>query len=176
MRRHTTGPASERETGSRGRADRAILTLYWLASGYGLRAWRSFTALAALAIVITVLMTGWGLAAAVAPQTLHGTTTAGRITATLRTTTPQPPPAGQRWTAERARTSAEITLDAFVFRTTDLPLTPPEPGSKTSPGSSARCCSHSDSSPSATASRGDRPRAPAKGRHGHRHRIGDSSS
>ncbi|MHB1430616.1 MAG: pentapeptide repeat-containing protein [Streptosporangiaceae bacterium] len=124
MRRHTTGPASERETGSRGRADRVILTLYWLASGYGLRAWRSFTALAALAVVITALMTGWGLAASAAPQTLRGTSSAGRISGTLTTTTPKLPPAGQRWTSERVRTSAEVALDAFVFRTTDLPLTP----------------------------------------------------
>src|SRR6266540_2889581 len=37
MRRHSpTAPAAER----------AILTLYWLASGYGLRAWRALTALA----------------------------------------------------------------------------------------------------------------------------------
>lgn len=115
-----TRPAVSRS----GELQMSAITAYWLASGYGLRAWRSFAALAALAVVITVLMTGWGLGAAAAPQTLHGTTTVGRITATLRPTTPQPPPPGQRWTAERVRTSAEITLDAFVFRTTDLPLTP----------------------------------------------------
>jgi Pentapeptide repeats (9 copies) len=47
MRRHTSGPLSEREIGSRGRVDRVVLTVYWVVSGYGLRAWRAFTWLAA---------------------------------------------------------------------------------------------------------------------------------
>jgi len=48
MRRHTSGPANGRESASRGQVDRAVLTVYWLISGYGLRAWRAFTWLAAV--------------------------------------------------------------------------------------------------------------------------------
>ena len=42
MRRHAYGEAGAGGTASRGRADRGVLTAYWLISGYGLRAWRSF--------------------------------------------------------------------------------------------------------------------------------------
>jgi uncharacterized protein YjbI with pentapeptide repeats len=50
MRRHAGSP-SDNDTGeaSRGQIERAVLTAYWLASGYGLRAWR---ALAALTVVL----------------------------------------------------------------------------------------------------------------------------
>ncbi len=41
MRRHARGQANGREGSARGRVDRAVLTVYWLASGYGLRAWRA---------------------------------------------------------------------------------------------------------------------------------------
>jgi hypothetical protein len=54
MRRHTSGPASERDNGSRGRVDRGVLTVYWLASGYGLRAWRAFTWLGAVIAVFAL--------------------------------------------------------------------------------------------------------------------------
>lgn len=48
----TGDPDSESAVASRGRVERAILTAYWLVSGYGLRAWR---AVACLAIVIALL-------------------------------------------------------------------------------------------------------------------------
>lgn len=49
MRRHNYGESGE--THRRGRATRCILFIYWLISGYGLRAWRSIVALA----VVTAL-------------------------------------------------------------------------------------------------------------------------
>jgi hypothetical protein len=54
MRRHSRArPASMFSDGSpRGQVERGTLTVYWLMSGYGLRAWR---ALAWLAVVLTVL-------------------------------------------------------------------------------------------------------------------------
>jgi len=58
MRRH------DRPTGGtnrwRGRASRLVLTAYWLFSGYGLRAWRSLTALAAVMAVSAGVFRLWG--------------------------------------------------------------------------------------------------------------------
>ena len=57
MRRHArTTPAAER----------GIIWLYWLISGYGLRALRSLGALIIVSIVATVALVGWGLAAVLA--------------------------------------------------------------------------------------------------------------
>jgi hypothetical protein len=41
MRRHARGRANSPAGGSRGRADRSVLAVYWLVAGYGLRAWRA---------------------------------------------------------------------------------------------------------------------------------------
>jgi hypothetical protein len=41
----------------------AILTLYWLVSGYGLRAWRALASLAAVVVVASVIFAFWGFAA-----------------------------------------------------------------------------------------------------------------
>ena len=52
MRRHSritrTASGSDGTAIPRGRAERGILTAYWLVSGYGLRAWRALACLAAL--------------------------------------------------------------------------------------------------------------------------------
>ncbi len=102
--------------------------LYWLISGYGLRALRSLAALLVLGVIVTTALVGWGLAATAPPQHLTGTVTSSpgnrtRIDAMLNTVTPRLPPAGQRWTAQRTWTSTEVTLDSIVFRTTSQPLT-----------------------------------------------------
>ena len=111
-----------------GSGERAILWLYWLISGYGLRALRSLAALAILGVIVTTALVGWDLAATAPPQHLTGTITSSpgkrtRIDATLNTATPRLPPAGQRWTAQRTRTALQVTLDSIVFRTTSQPLT-----------------------------------------------------
>ena len=85
-------------------------------------------ALAILGVIVTMALAGWGLAATVPPQHLTGTVTSSagnrtRIDATLNTAAPRLPPAGQRWTAGRARTAVQVTLDSVVFRTTSQPLT-----------------------------------------------------
>jgi uncharacterized protein YjbI with pentapeptide repeats len=41
--------------------ERVVLTLYWLLSGYGLRAWRSLVALAAVVVVTGSAFAAWGL-------------------------------------------------------------------------------------------------------------------
>jgi hypothetical protein len=50
MRRRATPPSTER----------GILTLYWLVSGYALRAWRAFTAVLLTLLVFAFLMMGFG--------------------------------------------------------------------------------------------------------------------
>jgi hypothetical protein len=44
-------------------AECAILSLYWLVSGYGLRAWRALTSLTAVVLVASVIFAFWGFAA-----------------------------------------------------------------------------------------------------------------
>ena len=113
-------------------AERAIIWLYWLISGYGLRALRSLIALVVLGVVIMVALTGWGLAASAPvttpPQQLAGTVSTTpyksvHINATLSGVTPQLPSASQLWTKERTQTALEVTLESFVFRSADQPLT-----------------------------------------------------
>jgi hypothetical protein len=109
-------------------AEHGIIWLYWLISGYGLRALRSLAALVILGVIVTTTLIGWGLAATTPSQHMTGTVTstphkAARIDATLGATTPQLPPANQRWTRERTRTALEVTLESIVFRSTDQPLT-----------------------------------------------------
>ena len=55
MRRHA-GRSTDNPNGevSRGQVERAILTIYWLVSGYGLRAWRALAWLAAVTAVFAV--------------------------------------------------------------------------------------------------------------------------
>jgi hypothetical protein len=60
MRRYAGRPTGDTSTGnptgeaSRGQVERAILTTYWLVSGYGLRAWRALAWLAAVTAVFAV--------------------------------------------------------------------------------------------------------------------------
>lgn len=54
MRRHDHRATDDSGSDSRGRATRAVLFAYWLVSGYGLRAWRSLSALAAVTALFAV--------------------------------------------------------------------------------------------------------------------------
>jgi hypothetical protein len=69
----STNPGSSTETpatlnpgrfDSSAAAEYAILTLYWLVSGYGLRAWRALTSLTAVVLVASVIFAFWGFAGA----------------------------------------------------------------------------------------------------------------
>jgi hypothetical protein len=113
-------------------AERGILWVYWLISGYGLRALRSLGALVIIGLIVTIALIGWGLGATAPittpPQHLAGTVTTtphkpAKINAVLSGITPELPLADQRWTSERAGTALEVTLESFVFRSTDQPLT-----------------------------------------------------
>ena len=123
MRRHSrTSPAAER----------GIIWLYWLISGYGLRSLRALTALVILGMIVTTALTSWGLGATAPvttpPQQIVGTVSGtsrqhAEIKASLSGITPRLPPANQRWTKDRAETALEVTFESFVFRSTDEPLT-----------------------------------------------------
>ena len=54
MRRHAHGQADGRYSGARGRADRGVLTAYWLVSGYGLRAWRALAWFAGITVAFAL--------------------------------------------------------------------------------------------------------------------------
>jgi uncharacterized protein YjbI with pentapeptide repeats len=57
MRRHarpSDDPTGQSDATSRGRVERTILTAYWLASGYSLRAWRAVTCLAVVTALLAV--------------------------------------------------------------------------------------------------------------------------
>ena len=60
MRRHDRGKGHANGGWSRGLVSRGVLTAYWLVSGYGLRAWRSLAALAAVMAVSAGVFRLWG--------------------------------------------------------------------------------------------------------------------
>ena len=60
MRRHDRGEGHANGGWSRGLVSRGVLTAYWLVSGYGLRAWRSLAALAAVMAVSAAVFRLWG--------------------------------------------------------------------------------------------------------------------
>ena len=60
MRRHDRGEGHADGGWSRGLVSRSVLTAYWLVSGYGLRAWRSLAALAAVMAISAGVFRLWG--------------------------------------------------------------------------------------------------------------------
>jgi uncharacterized protein YjbI with pentapeptide repeats len=60
MRRHDRGKGQASGGWSRGLVSRGVLTAYWLVSGYGLRAWRSLAALAAVMAISAGVFRLWG--------------------------------------------------------------------------------------------------------------------
>jgi hypothetical protein len=51
----SAGNPTSQVTGGQGQVERAILTVYWLVSGYGLRAWRALAWLAVVTVVFAVV-------------------------------------------------------------------------------------------------------------------------
>lgn len=108
-------------------AERALLTVYWAVSGYGLRASRAIGwLLMALAATVTVMML-WGL-----PQETPKPTTTGRQveaghSLTLVTDTPDPVnprgPLADRLTSERFSKALHVTLESGLFRSSGQNLT-----------------------------------------------------
>ncbi|MFE7357905.1 hypothetical protein ACFU8Q_33415 [Streptomyces sp. NPDC057543] len=109
MRRHET---------SRPFSERALLTVYWAASGYGLRVSR---ALGWLLVAMTATLLGlmaWGLPKDDPKPTSTGQVTGERIT--LITDTPKPVnpdgPLSERFTTDRLEKSIRVVINSVVFR------------------------------------------------------------
>ncbi|MEV4049564.1 pentapeptide repeat-containing protein [Amycolatopsis sp. NPDC049688] len=121
---------ARRHAPSTSRAERALLTAYWLISGYGQRATRALAALVMLIGVLFVLLTQHGLPDSTALQQMTGTVpaaAAGQPQQITFETTPAPailPPQDQLWTTDRMRKAIRIALGSVIFRDTDQKLTP----------------------------------------------------
>lgn len=104
--------------------ERGLLHLYWLLSGYGLRATRALCALALLMTITVLFLLMWGLPAATPEPVTSGTVNAtGKVTMTTNTPALVLPNWGERFTGERVNTAIPIVFQAVVFRASDTNLT-----------------------------------------------------
>ncbi|MFD7915123.1 pentapeptide repeat-containing protein [Streptomyces sp. NPDC059752] len=114
-----------RHDGDRPRSERALLTLYWAASGYGLRASRALTwLLGAMATTVLIMML-WGI-----PEDAPRAVTADHLTGqdiSLTTEYPTPVnpsgPLSSRLTSQRWEKSLRIVVNSVVFRSSGQNLT-----------------------------------------------------
>lgn len=110
---------------NRPRAERALITLYWAVSGYGLRASRALAwLLGAMAATVLVMML-WGLPKEDA-KSYPANSAAGQGTSRAGSTTDPINPDGplaQRVTSERFEKSARVVINSVVFRSSTQSLT-----------------------------------------------------
>ncbi|MFJ2131412.1 pentapeptide repeat-containing protein [Streptomyces sp. NPDC087845] len=106
------------------RAERGLLSGYWLLSGYGLRASRALGWLAAAMLVTVVLLVGFGLPKDSPKQEATGTVPpgGGKVTFEIGKADPQNP-TGERFTGERFDKAINVTLNSVVFRSSGQDLT-----------------------------------------------------
>ncbi|WP_369687038.1 pentapeptide repeat-containing protein [Streptomyces somaliensis] len=118
MRRHDPG---------RPRGERALLTAYWLLSGYGLRATRALAWLVTAMAVTVAVMVLWGLPAEDPKPTTTGRQVAVGQEVVLTTGTPAPVnptgPLTGRVTAERLEKALRVVVNSVVFRSSGQDLT-----------------------------------------------------
>jgi hypothetical protein len=118
MRRHDT---------TRSRGERALLSLYWALSGYGLRATRALAWLGAAMTVTVAVMTLWGLPAQDPKPTTTGRQAAVGEEIVLITDDPAPVdptgPLTERVTAERLEKSLRVVINSVLFRSSGQNLT-----------------------------------------------------
>jgi hypothetical protein len=103
------------------KAERAILFLYWLVSGYALRASRALSWLLGVLIVATVLLAAVGLEVPTTTR-IEATITGTPPDQTIRFETPTGPSA-ERPFAARLGTAALVAVEGAVFRASDQALT-----------------------------------------------------
>ncbi|MEV7395365.1 pentapeptide repeat-containing protein [Streptomyces sp. NPDC091215] len=114
-----------RHDAKRPRAERALLTVYWAVSGYGLRASRAFGwLLGAMATTVLVMML-WGVPKEAAKTESTGQLIGQSISMTNDTTDPVAPdgPLGQRLTSGRFEKSMHVVINSVVFRSSSQDLT-----------------------------------------------------
>jgi uncharacterized protein YjbI with pentapeptide repeats len=106
------------------RAERGLLTAYWLLSGYGLRASRALGSLLIIMAITVVTLVLFGLPAST-PEPVTTGAPAPNGTIVLHTSTPPAiaPPWGERVTGDRVGRAIPIVLDAVIFRSSDTGLT-----------------------------------------------------
>ncbi|MFE6283747.1 pentapeptide repeat-containing protein [Streptomyces sp. NPDC057877] len=116
MRRHD--PESSR-------GERALLTVYWAVSGYGLRALRTlgWLFLAMTATVLAIML--WGLPQNDPKPVSTGSTTGNSITLTTDTPEPVNPtgPYSRRLSSERFDKGLRVVINSVVFRSSGQQLT-----------------------------------------------------
>ncbi len=106
------------------RAERGLLSAYWLLSGYGLRASRALASLVVVMTITVALIVLFGLPAAPpTPVTTGVPQPGGRIV--LHTTTPDAvlPPWSARVDGQRVGQAIPVVLNAVIFRASDADLT-----------------------------------------------------
>ncbi|URM91322.1 pentapeptide repeat-containing protein [Streptomyces sp. MRC013] len=111
----------------RPRGERALLTAYWLLSGYGLRATRALAWLAAAMAVTVAVMVLWGLPAEDPKPTTTGRQVAAGQEVVLTTGAPAPVnptgPLTGRVTAGRLEKALRVVVNSVVFRSSGQNLT-----------------------------------------------------
>lgn len=101
--------------------ERGLLWMYWLLSGYGLRASRALVCLlGAMALTVLALM-AWGLPTHVPLPKATGTLTGSAIT--LNTTKPDLTINGELMTLSRADRATRVVMNSVVFRSSGQNLT-----------------------------------------------------
>ena len=106
------------------RTERGLLRSYWMLSGYGLRASRALSWLAAAMLVTVLLLIGFGLPQDAPKQDATGFVPpgGGRVTFAIDKADPQNP-TGDRFTGKRFERALNVTLNSVVFRSADQDLT-----------------------------------------------------
>lgn len=105
--------------------ERLLLHVYWLVSGYGLRASRALAALGVAMALTVVLMMLWGLPSPKPQQAAIGTMPAPGSRIHLVSDKSDPflsGPLSQRWNA-RAKDAGRVVLNSVVFRSSEQDLT-----------------------------------------------------
>ncbi|MBD9731138.1 pentapeptide repeat-containing protein [Streptomyces sp. H28] len=106
------------------KSERWLLQLYWLISGYGLRASRAIGWLLATMLITIILLMGFGVPASQPKETAVGNFPSGDGKVNLVIDKQDPAlPEGNRFTSERFEKSLKITLNSVIFRSSEQDLT-----------------------------------------------------
>lgn len=111
---------------SRPQGERVLLSIYWITSGYGLRASRALGWLLLAVIATMVSLVLWGI-----PNDTKDLASTGRIEGSRLTLTSEKPdpaalkgPYSERVTTERFEKTLQVTLNSVIFRSSGQDLTP----------------------------------------------------
>ncbi|MFJ8976016.1 pentapeptide repeat-containing protein [Streptomyces sp. NPDC102282] len=111
---------------SRPHGERSLLWIYWITSGYGLRASRALGWLLLAVIATMVSLVLWGI-----PNDTKDLASTGRIEGSRLTLTSEKPepaalkvPYSERVTPERFEKALQVTLNSVIFRSSGQDLTP----------------------------------------------------